>query len=269
MFWVTVATAYVSIISGVSLFQRGSMLFPDDGRTPFQAAVNVFFGTSEQNIYLQLYELLSNSDINKNKHVMRRGKRGHRHGVKETSGGLAPHLVNDPTHTNIGTNTDADVDANASRHGVRQLLGDRYIKLADLNHSDGTGSSVISDEINHMYITFPPPRLEPCIEAEGKQTRKGNTRKLKEEGKEEEDVSHLNSALKTHKLHKMNVIDGPGSISIINTLLWMAPHNLLVFIAFMLAIGVCIGAGSLLCFHIFLSEKIFFICTFFPSLCFM
>jgi hypothetical protein len=217
LFWATLATMYVSGISGALLIRKGSLLFPANGRSPTQILTETFFGGTDNNIYATLYDVLAGS--NKTKHTRKREHNHHqrsRDALQETQRLSKLHASDMEEPATVGS-----VEPASEK---RRALEEEYIKIppAARDEHDAPSADVHTAE----------DAAAGAAHSTDLRGRRG-------------------IPVPSHRKHKSNV---SGPLSALGILGIFGTPDLLVFIAFMLSCGVWVGTGSLLCFHIFLSK---------------
>jgi NTP pyrophosphatase (non-canonical NTP hydrolase) len=240
LFWTTAATAYVSFLSGILLFRRGSILFPTNGR-PFTSVLSeAVAGTLQNNIYRDFYELLTSEEADRRLHKQKaHNKLLHTleevAEVMEEKGGERRRLTADGAWRSVPISDTVDyIDLQQQRRLDASEPPGTLQHFGDILKADTIG---VLTELNRRPRRTPHDRLH---------------RERRDAGLLAEGSPHLARSEGFKRPHR--VVDGPGSISMIGALLWLAPQEMLVFIAFVLSFGVCVGTGSLLSFHLYLSK---------------
>jgi hypothetical protein len=221
---VTLATLYVSGISGTLLIRKGSLLFPTNGRSPTQILTETFFGSTDNNIYATIYEVLAGTNKSKN-------ARKREHGHHQRSRDALQDAQRDPTaHTAFSAAATADTSetAGAADPSIekRRALEEEYIKIPPVARAEH----------------------DSLVEGHEAAAQHGGERK------KSNALLHSMGIPMVSRRKRKNDVSGPGSMSALSFLAMFGTPDLLVFIAFMLSCGVWIGTGSLLSFHIFLSK---------------
>lgn len=251
LFWATVATGYVSVLSGVLLCQKGSLLFPANGQSITTALSRAIIGSLQNNVYTNIYDMLTNEDSEK----IRRNRKKH----KDGAWALREHTEEEASTQHNDRRTTAVDDGSAEQSDSLHHLGAaEYIDLHQLSATRRLESSLTVEDTLRLPESFRKPRHTPHDRLHVQRRHHNPPLEDVDPSDPTADAPILaaDTDMRPPTRPQKVVMDGSHamSISVIGPLLWVAPKEMLVFIAFMLSFGVCLGTGSLLSFHIYLSK---------------
>ena len=204
LFWVTIGTMYVSVLSGYQTIAGGLLVNSTTGKP---GIVHRLFGSKDNNIYITLYDTLAGTYDMRHAAKTKKQQKNLRSGFKLGS---------------FGTEPTEDTGAQRRLDGV---TNEKWIAFSH-------------NSVESQATLLEATRLE--------------RRQL---------VSSAESPLEAlHVLHGANALD------------WLASEDMLLFLAFMMATGVCIGTSIMLSLHTFLGNNKFLLtfhcgATFFDEAC--
>lgn len=237
LFWVTLAVLYVACISGSKVFSSGSILFPGPGQP---SLFHALWGGKQRNIYSILYDLLADSEghntSNKSRTHSRRPKRLRAH--PDAADVLPPAAAPDTVDALEHRRAAANADSNSARPDAPAYVDFKSLPaVTTVRHeqaSPGPDQRVLSDEVD---ASFAEVRAE-------------------QEFTEDHRADHHSTHLADREHWRR------GSV-----LSWIAPDDILIFMAFMLSLGVSFGTGMLLMLHVFLRKSLFICPCFHNRVC--
>ena len=208
--------------------------------------VHTFLGTSESNIYSTLYNVLSGKA---KKRGEGRRKAGHAGGVDFTKQFQQARTQSSSNKKEEGVEGEHHALAAEATTVTRKLFGE-YV-LLERFHSTEKGDLDTTETATERVLS--------------KATNTANTDSTADH-LESEEFSHVHQQRMQHHHRARQAKRGIADPSALSVLSLLPPPDILIFIAFMASIGVCIGTGSLLTLHIYLSKLEF---TNFIILCFL
>ena len=208
--------------------------------------VHTFLGTSESNIYSTLYNVLSGKA---KKRGEGRRKAGHAGGVDFTKQFQQARTQSSSNKKEEGVEGEHHALAAEATTVTRKLFGE-YV-LLERFHSTEKGDLDTTETATERVLS--------------KATDTANTDSTADH-LESEEFSHVHQQRMQHHHRARQAKRGIADPSPMSVLSLLPPPDILIFIAFMASIGVCIGTGSLLTLHIYLSKLEF---TNFIILCFL
>lgn len=226
LFWVTLAVLYVACISGSKVFSSGSILFPGPGQP---SLLHALWGGKQRNIYSILYDLLADSEghqNNKNRKHNRNSKRlrAHPDSALTLPPVAAPDTLDALEHRRMA---DSDAPDALAPAGAASYVDFKTLPAVVTMQHDrapvGGAQRYLSSEVD---ASFAEVRAEQEF-VEGHRAGHHSTHLV--------DRKHWRS----------------GSV-----LSWIAPDDILIFMAFMMSLGVSFGTGMLLMLHMYLRKSL-------------
>lgn len=208
--------------------------------------VHTFLGTSESNIYSTLYNVLSGKAKKRGEGKRKRSSAG---GVDFTKHFQQQQAQDRSSKEQEGVEGELHALAAEATTVTRKLFGE-YV-LLERFHSTEKGNLGTTEPVAERVLSEATDTVNTDSTADHL---------------ESEEFSHVHQQRMQHHYHARQAKRGIADPSALSVLSLLPPPDILIFIAFMASIGVCIGTGSLLTLHIYLSKLDF---TNFIILCFL
>lgn len=227
LFWVTLAVLYVACISGSKVFSAGSILFPGPGKP---SLFHSLLGGKQRNIYSILYDMLSDSGEHRDSTVRRTPRsprstkrlRAHPKDADTVPADAVhvPDTVETLEHRHLGVTSDNTVA------DTPDYIDFKAMSTQPLKTEHSTPASESSRVLTNVMVT---QASLPVVAQEFNEDHHAGRTSLHQQP--------------DHAQWRQ------GSL-----LSWIAPDEVLVFLAFMTSLGVSFGTGMLLFLHVFLRK---------------